>query len=69
VRWVQRLKRWASKSLTQAAIEKLLIAETLYRNGNIPVKKLLTTWDFKNNTIPIPATSHVCIDEKIEKNE
>jgi len=29
------------KGMTQAAIEKAAIAEALYKNGSIPVKKLL----------------------------
>ncbi len=39
------------KGLTQAAIEKSLIAETLYRSGNIPVKKIAEQLGISKTTL------------------
>lgn len=39
------------KGLTQAAIEKSLIAETLYRSGNIPVKKIADQLGISKTTL------------------
>lgn len=39
------------KGLTQAAIEKSIIAETLYRSGNIPVKKIAEQLGISKTTL------------------
>jgi DNA invertase Pin-like site-specific DNA recombinase len=39
------------KGLTQAAIEKALIAETLYKSGNIPVKKIADQLGISKTTL------------------
>jgi len=39
------------KGLTQAAIEKSLIAETLYKSGNIPVKKIADQLGISKTTL------------------
>jgi hypothetical protein len=35
-----------SKGMSQSAMEKAEIAEALYKNGTIPVKKSLNNWIF-----------------------
>ena len=55
------------KGLTQAAIEKSLIAETLYRSGNIPVKKIADQLGISKTTLYLYLRyRNVCIGEKIE---
>ena len=39
------------KGMSQAAIEKSIIAEALYKNGNIPVKKIAEQLDISKTTL------------------
>ena len=55
------------KGLTLAAIEKSLIAESLYRSGNIPVKKIADQLGISKTTLYLYLRyRNVCIGEKIE---
>ena len=61
------IKGGRPKGLTQAAIEKSLIAETLYRSGNIPVKKIADQLGISKTTLYLYLRyRNVCIGEKIE---
>ena len=54
------------KGLTQAAIEKSLIAETLYKSGNIPVKKIANELGISKTTLYLYLRyRNVCIGEKV----
>lgn len=54
------------KGLTQAAIEKSLIAETLYRSGNIPVKKIADQLGISKTTLYLYLRHrNVSIGEKV----
>lgn len=53
------------RGLTQAAIEKSLIAETLYKSGNIPVKKIADQLGISKTTLYLYLRyRNVCIGEK-----
>ncbi|HAT8252065.1 TPA: helix-turn-helix domain-containing protein [Legionella pneumophila] len=55
------------KGMSQAAIEKAAIAEALYKNGTIPVKKIAEQLDISKTTLYLYLRSrNVSIGEKIE---
>ena len=57
------------KGMSQAAIEKAKIAEALYKNGSIPVKKIAEQLGISKTTLYLYLRHrNVCIGEKIEKN-
>lgn len=55
--------------MSQAAIEKATIAEALYINGSIPVKKIAEQLGISKTTLYLYLRSlNVCISEKFEKS-
>jgi DNA invertase Pin-like site-specific DNA recombinase len=58
------------KGMSQEAIEKAAIAEALYKNGSIPVKKIADQLGISKTTLYLYLRHrNVCIGEKIEKNQ
>lgn len=54
--------------MSQAAIEKAKIAEALYKNGSIPVKKIAEQLGISKTTLYLYLRHrNVCIGEKIIK--
>ncbi len=57
------------KGISIAAMEKAAIAEALYRNGTIPVKKIAEQLGISKTTLYLYLRYHnVCIGEKFEKS-
>jgi DNA invertase Pin-like site-specific DNA recombinase len=53
------------KGMSQSAIEKATIAEALYKNGNIPVKKIAEQLGISKTTLYLYLRHrNVCIGEK-----
>lgn len=53
------------KGMTQTAIEKSVIAEALYKNGSIPVKKIAEQLGISKTTLYLYLRyQNVCIGEK-----
>ena len=56
--------------MSQAAIEKAVIAEALYKDGTIPVKKIAEQLDISKTTLYLYLRyRNVCIGEKVDKNK